>query len=143
MKFKNFEAVAMVKGKLILISQSGGDFSKNADGSMSYTGGEAHAVEINHDTQFDDLKLKLAQLWDLDHKTLSIKYFLPGNKKIPISLSSDRDLKRLNEFHVNSVTADVFIFGKKGFDRESLNTKGRLIFKFSIFSISPSLLLHF
>ncbi|KAF7806451.1 MuDR family transposase, putative isoform 1 [Senna tora] len=115
----------MVKGKLILISQSRGEFSTNDDGYMSYTGGEAHAVEINHETQFDDLKLKLAQLWNLEYKTLSIKYFLPGNQKTLISLSNDRDLKRMNEFHANSVTADVFISGKEGFDRESLNTSGR------------------
>ncbi|XP_054822736.1 uncharacterized protein LOC129321032 [Prosopis cineraria] len=115
----------MVKGKLILISQSGGEFLTNDDGSMSYTRGEAHAVEINHETSFDDLKLKLAELWNLQSKTLSIKYFLPGNRKTLICISNDRDLKRMKEFYVDSITADVFVSGKEGFDQESLNMNTR------------------
>ncbi|KAK4257452.1 hypothetical protein QN277_007038 [Acacia crassicarpa] len=115
----------MVKGKLILISQSGGEFLTNDDGSMSYTGGEAHAVEINHETSFDDLKLKIAELWNLQTKTMSIKYFLPGNRKTLICLSNDRDLNRMKEFYAASITADVFISGKEGFDQESLNMNTR------------------
>ncbi|XP_028753990.1 uncharacterized protein LOC114734767 [Neltuma alba] len=115
----------MVRGKLILISQSGGKFLTNDDGSMSYTGGEAHAVEINHETTFEDLKLKLAELWNLLSKTLSIKYFLPGNRKTLICISNDRDLKRMKEYYVDSITADVFISGTKGFDQESLNMNTR------------------
>ncbi|KAI4335653.1 hypothetical protein L6164_014284 [Bauhinia variegata] len=115
----------MVKGKLILICQSGGEFITIDDGSMSYTKGEAHAAEINHETRFDDLKLKLAELCNLEYKSLSIKYFLPENRKTLITLSNDRDLKRMYEFHVNSVTADVFVSGKEGFDREALNIISR------------------
>uniref|UniRef100_A0A2N9F741 SWIM-type domain-containing protein n=1 Tax=Fagus sylvatica TaxID=28930 RepID=A0A2N9F741_FAGSY len=115
----------MARGKLILICQSGGEFVTNEDGSMSYTGGEAHAVDINNETLFDDLKLKLAEMWNLEYKSLSIKYFLPGNRRTLITLSNDKDLKRMYDFHGSSVTADVFVMGRTGFDREALNICSR------------------
>ncbi|XP_073145679.1 uncharacterized protein [Henckelia pumila] len=106
----------MAKGKLILICQSGGELITNGDGTLLYEGGEANAVNISHGTLFDDLKLKLAEMSNLDHKTISIKYFLPGNKRNLITLRNDKDLKRMIGFHVNSVTADIFVDGQKGFD---------------------------
>ncbi|KAL6221314.1 hypothetical protein ACLB2K_009065 [Fragaria x ananassa] len=116
----------MVRAKLILICQWGGEFVKKDDGTMCYTGGDAHAVDINHETLFDDLKLKLAEICNLEYKSLSIKYFLPGNRRTLITLSSDRDLKRMYEFHGNAVTGDVFVIGKAGFDAdEALNTLKR------------------
>lgn len=114
------DAHKMAKGKLILICQSGGQFITNSDGSMSYTGGEANALEINQETLFDDLKLKLAEMWNLDYKSLSIKYFLPLNKRTPINLANDKDLKRMYDFHEASVTADVYVMGKEGFVPQSL-----------------------
>ncbi|XP_030468784.2 uncharacterized protein LOC115687388 [Syzygium oleosum] len=110
----------MAKGKLILICQYGGQFITNSDGSMSYTGGEANALEINHETLFDDLKLKLAEMWNLDYRSLSIKYFLPLNKRTLINLTNDKDLKRMYDFHGASVTADVYVMGREGFDPQSL-----------------------
>ncbi|XP_075075759.1 uncharacterized protein LOC107812916 [Nicotiana tabacum] len=112
----------MVKGKLILICQSGGEFVSDADGTLSYNRGEANAVNINQDTPFDHLKIKLAEMCNLELKTVSIKYFLPGNRKTLINLRSERDFKRMVEFHANSVTAEIFVSGKEGFDHEALNT---------------------
>ncbi|KAF8389146.1 hypothetical protein HHK36_025839 [Tetracentron sinense] len=89
----------MARRKLILICQSGGEFVTSDDGSLSYTGGDAHALDINHDTRFDDLKLELSEMWNSDIKTMSIKYFLPGNRKTLITLSSDKDLRRMIDFH--------------------------------------------
>lgn len=109
----------MVKGKLILICQSGGEFVTKDDGSLSYDGGEANAVAINPETHFGDLKLKLAELLNLEYKSLSVKYFLPGNKQTLITICNDKDLKRMFDFHEGSVTADVFVTGKSGFDREA------------------------
>ncbi|XP_061991322.1 uncharacterized protein LOC133709558 [Rosa rugosa] len=116
----------MARAKLILICQCGGEFVRKDDGTLSYTGGDAHAVDINHETLIDDLKLKLAEMCNLEHKSLCIKYFLPGNRRTLITLSSDKDLKRMYEFHGNVVTADVFVMGKAGFDaEEALNTLQR------------------
>lgn len=111
----------MGKGKLILICQCGGEFVKNDDGSLKYNGGEAQAVNIDSETLFDDLKLKLAEVCNLDFKTVVVKYFLPGNTRTLINLSNDKELKRMLDFHGKSVTAEVFVTGTVGFDRDVLN----------------------
>ncbi|KAL9398476.1 hypothetical protein Peur_007437 [Populus x canadensis] len=108
----------MPREKLILICQSGGEFVTNDDGSLSYNGGEAHALDINIETVFDDLKLKLAEMCNLEYESLSMKYFIPGNKRTLITVSSDKDLKRVFDFHGNSITADVFVMGREGFKHE-------------------------
>ncbi|KAJ6731853.1 POLYPROTEIN putative-RELATED [Salix purpurea] len=109
----------MPRGKLILICQSGGEFVTNDDGSLSYNGGEAHALDINLETMFDDLKLKLAEMCNLEYESLSMKYFIPGNKRTLITVSSDKDLKRMFDIHGNSITADVYVMGRGGFKREA------------------------
>ncbi|CAL5443409.1 unnamed protein product [Camellia sinensis] len=111
----------MAKGKLILICQSGGEFLKDDDGSLKYAGGEAQAVNVNCETLFDALKLKLAEMCNLEYETVSIKYFLPGNTRTLITLSNDKDLKRMLDFHGNSVIADVFVMGTEGFNGDTLN----------------------
>lgn len=111
----------MVKGKLILICQSGGELVKTDDGSLTYAGGEAQAVNVSCETLFNDLKLKLAEMCNLEYETVSIKYFLPGNTRTVITLANDKDLKRMLDFHKDSVTADVFVKGQEGFNRDALN----------------------
>lgn len=111
----------MGKGKLILICRCGGEFVKNDDGSLKYAGGEAQAVNVNLETLFDDLKLKVAEECNLEYKSVSIKYFLPGNTRTLISLANDKDLKRMLDFHGNSVTADIFVMGREGFNHDALN----------------------
>ncbi|XP_010533118.1 PREDICTED: uncharacterized protein LOC104808957 [Tarenaya hassleriana] len=109
----------MGKGKLILICQSGGKFVTNDDGIMTYVGGEAEAIDINHETTFDDLKLKLAKLLNLDYDSLSLKYFLPGNRRTLITMKQEKDMRRMYDFHLSSVTAEVFVTGKEGFRPEA------------------------
>ncbi|OMO73183.1 Phox/Bem1p [Corchorus capsularis] len=106
----------MVRGKLILICQSRGEFVTKDDGTMLYTGGEAHALDISPETVFDDLKHTLAETCNLEYKSLSIKYFLPGNRRTLITLANDKDLKRMYDFHGDAVTADIFLTGREGFD---------------------------
>ncbi|GAA0144293.1 hypothetical protein LIER_04781 [Lithospermum erythrorhizon] len=110
----------MVRGKLIVICQFGGDFVSKDDGTLMYDGGDANAVNINNETKYGDLSLKLAEVCNVELNTMQMKYFLPGNRKHLITLRSDKDLKRLMDFHVNSVTVDIFVSGKQGFDRGSL-----------------------
>ncbi|XP_026437672.1 uncharacterized protein LOC113335861 [Papaver somniferum] len=96
--------------KLITICQSGGEFVKNKDGSLSYINGEdAHAVDIDNETKFDDFKLELAGMWNYSPETVTIKYILAGHGKTLITIFNDRDLKRMVKFHENSTTADVFV----------------------------------
>ncbi|KAJ9548706.1 hypothetical protein OSB04_021249 [Centaurea solstitialis] len=81
----------MAKGKLILICHSGGEFATNDDGTLSYNGGEANAANVTSETPFNDLKLQLAEVCDLDQKTVTLKYFLPGNKKNLIVVKNDKE----------------------------------------------------
>ncbi|KAJ0235794.1 MULE transposase domain-containing protein [Hirschfeldia incana] len=110
----------MGKGKLILICQSGGKFLTDDDGTMTYTGGEAEAIDINHETSFHDFKLKLAKLWNLDYDSLSLKYFLPGNRRTLITMRQEKDMKRMYDFHLSSVSAEVFVTGQEGFHSQAL-----------------------
>lgn len=112
----------------------------NDDGTLSYKGGEANAVNINDETQFDDLKLKLAEMCNLNYGTISIKYFLPGNSRNLITLRNDKDLQRMIDFHGISVTADIFVNGKEGFDRDALKVQeSRYMFELHLVILTASL----
>ncbi|XP_010241617.1 PREDICTED: uncharacterized protein LOC104586161 isoform X1 [Nelumbo nucifera] len=117
-------AMDMAREKLILICQSGGEFVSNNDGSLQYSGGEAHAVDVNRGTRFDDLKSEIAELWNCDIKKMSIKYFLPSNKHTLITVSNDKDLQRLIDFYGNSVTADVYIVTRESVSQDVLDMNG-------------------
>lgn len=43
----------------MVVCQSGGEFVTNGDRSMLYTGGEAHAMDIDRDMLLNDLKSKI------------------------------------------------------------------------------------
>nr|XP_043640069.1 uncharacterized protein LOC122611159 [Erigeron canadensis] len=106
----------MAKGKLILICHSGGEFVTNDDATMSYNGGEANAINVTSETLFNDLQLQLAEACDFDQKTVTVKYFLPRNKKTLISVKNDKDVRRMIDFYVDAYTADVFVTGTPGFE---------------------------
>ncbi|KAG1335515.1 hypothetical protein COCNU_03G016340 [Cocos nucifera] len=99
----------MVEGTVIAVCQFGGDFVSNDDGTMSYSGGEAHALDISRDMKFDDLKSELASMFNIDSSHLSIKYFLPGNQRTLITISSDKDLRRMVDFNMGSITTDLYV----------------------------------
>lgn len=99
----------MAIGKLIVICQSGGKFTTNGDGTLSYSGGDAHATSLTLDTKFDDFKSEIADMWKYDQNSLTIKYFLPNNKRTLITISTDRDIRRFLEFHEDSASADVYV----------------------------------
>ncbi|XP_012434320.1 uncharacterized protein LOC105761149 [Gossypium raimondii] len=99
----------MATKRVIAVCQSGGEFETDKSGVMLYKGGDAHAIDLDDQTKFDDFKKELAEMFNLNMSTMSVKYFLPGNKKTLISISNDKDLKRLIKFHGNSTTVDVFI----------------------------------
>lgn len=99
----------MPAGKLIVICQSGGKFTSASDGSLSYTGGDAHALSVNRKSKFHELKLEMADMWNYDPDSLTIKYFLPNNKQTLITVSSDKDIQRMIDFHEDSKTVDLFV----------------------------------
>ncbi|KAL8189573.1 hypothetical protein R6Q57_029139 [Mikania cordata] len=110
----------MAKGKLILICQSGGEFVTNDDGTMSYKGGEANAANVTTETPFNDLKLNLAETCDFNQETVTVKYFLPGNKRNLITVKNDKDVKRMIDFHGEAITAEVFVTGTPGYNHSAL-----------------------
>ncbi|KAK4402084.1 putative L-cysteine desulfhydrase, chloroplastic [Sesamum angolense] len=102
-------SVLMAEKKVIVICQSGGKFETSTDGILSYEGGDAHAMEVDNKMKFKDFKLEVAEMFNCNLATMSIKYFLPGNKKTLISISNDKDLKRMIKFHSDSDTAEVYV----------------------------------
>ncbi|KDP28332.1 hypothetical protein JCGZ_14103 [Jatropha curcas] len=96
-------------GKLIVVCQSRGKFNTASDGSLSYTGGEAHAISVSRESKFDELKSEMAEMWNYDPNSLTIKYFLPNNKQTLITISSDKDIQRMIDFHEESKTVDVYV----------------------------------
>ncbi|KAL5700412.1 hypothetical protein ACHQM5_025856 [Ranunculus cassubicifolius] len=100
--------------KIIAICQSGGEFVTNKDGSLSYNGGDAHAIDIDEETLFEEFKSEICEMCSCTNGGMSIKYLLPENKRTLISISNDKDLKRMITFHVNSITADVFVIPGEG-----------------------------
>ncbi|XP_059444567.1 uncharacterized protein LOC132176385 [Corylus avellana] len=114
----------MAAKKIIAICQSGGEFVTNKDGSLSYTGGEAFAIDIDEQTQLNDFKSEIAEMFDFCIDTMIIKYFLPGNKKTLITISKDKDLQRMVNFLGDSVTVDVFIMSEEAAARNVSNMPG-------------------
>lgn len=95
--------------KIVVICQFGGEFIQNNDGSLSYVDGEAHAMEVDRNMRFDDFRSEIAEMWNHDISISSIKYFLPSNKQTLITISNDKDLQRMVDFHKGLVTACVYI----------------------------------
>lgn len=106
---------------MIAICQSGGEFVTNKDGSLSYSGGEAYALDIDHQTQLQDFKSELADMFNCIADTMTLKYFLPGNKKTLITISKDKDLQRMLNFLGDSSTAEIFIMSEEAAARNVSN----------------------
>ncbi|KAI3827772.1 hypothetical protein L1987_01855 [Smallanthus sonchifolius] len=104
-----FTPKAMAGKKVIAICQLGGIFKTLCDGSLSYDGGEAHAIDIDEDSKYNDFYMEVAEMFNCIQSSVSIKYFLPGNRKTLITISNDKDLQRMIKFHENSSSIDVYI----------------------------------
>ncbi|XP_031285780.1 uncharacterized protein LOC116144482 isoform X1 [Pistacia vera] len=111
----------MATKKIIAICQSGGEFVTNKDGSLTYNGGEAYAIDIDQQTELSDFKAEVAEMFNCSVDTMSIKYFLPGNKKTLISISKDKDFKRMLNFLGDTVTVDLFILSEEAAARNVSN----------------------
>jgi zinc finger SWIM domain-containing protein 3 len=103
----------MVAKKVIAICQLGGEFKTDNDGTLLYSGGDAHAMEIDEIMNYNNLKMEVAEMFSCNLNTISIKYFLPGNRKTLISISNDKDLKRMINFHGDGSTTDVYVLNEE------------------------------
>lgn len=99
----------MAETKIIAICQLGGEFEMCKDGTLSYRGGDAHAIDIDEQITFYDFKMEVAEMFDCSINAMSLKYLLPGNRKTLITISNDKDLKRMIKFHRDSVTCDIYV----------------------------------
>ncbi|CAL9178687.1 unnamed protein product [Musa hybrid cultivar] len=102
----------MGRGKILAICQSGGGFVTNNDGTLSYSGGEAHAIDVDSEMSLYDLKSEISSMFNINAELFSIKYFLPRNKRTLITISNDKDLRRMVNFNANSDTTDIYILKK-------------------------------
>ncbi|XP_052160065.1 uncharacterized protein LOC127777503 [Oryza glaberrima] len=111
----------MGKGEIVAVLQVGGEFSTDADGLMSYSGGEAHAMLVKSDWTFSAFKHEISStLNNIRVDQFVFKYFLPKNKKTLISISNDKDLHRMVEFHAESETTYIYVMKKKVDNRASI-----------------------
>ncbi|CAI9118651.1 OLC1v1020247C1 [Oldenlandia corymbosa var. corymbosa] len=100
--------------RIIAICQSGGGFATNEeDGSLYYSGGEAHALDLDQNTQLKDFKQELSETFECSVNGMAIKYFLPGNKKTLITVSKDKDLKRMFNFFKDLDQVEVFVIAEE------------------------------
>lgn len=106
---------------VIAICQSGGQFVTNKDGSLSYTGGEAYAIDINSESKLNNLKSEVAEMFKCSKNNMVIKYFLPGNKRTPITITKDKDLQRMLKFVGDSGTVDVYIMSEEAAAQNALS----------------------
>lgn len=114
--------VVMATKKIIAICQSGGEFVTNKDdGSLFYTGGEAYALDLDELTQLKDFKHELAETFQCSADAMAIKYFLPGNRKTLITISKDKDLKRMVNFFKESDQVEVFVISEEAAARNVSN----------------------
>lgn len=111
----------MAANKVIAICQSGGEFVADQDGTLSYNGGEAYAIDIDQQTQLNDFRAEVAEMFNCGADAMTIKYFLPGNKKTLITISKDKDLQRMVSFLGDSGTVDVFVMSEEAAGRNLSN----------------------
>ncbi|GJX27313.1 PB1 domain-containing protein [Tanacetum coccineum] len=96
--------------------QGSGHFMTNEDGTLTYNGGETNAANVTSETLFSDLKLSLAKICDLKQQTVTVKYFMPGNKRNLITVKNDKDVKRMIDFRGDALTTQVcFLRNRPGF----------------------------
>ncbi|KAL3505546.1 hypothetical protein ACH5RR_030928 [Cinchona calisaya] len=108
--------------KIIAICQSGGEFATNKeDGSLYYSGGEAYALDLDQQTHLKNFKHELSETFQFAVDGMTIKYFLPGNKKTLITISKDKDLKRMFNFFKDSDQVEVFIIAEEAVARNVSN----------------------
>lgn len=130
--------MSMPAKRIIAICQSGGEFASNKeDGSLYYSGGEAYALDLDQNTLLKDFKRELSETFQCSVDAMTIKYFLPGNKKTLITISKDKDLKRMVNFFKDSDQVEVFIIAEEAVARNVSNMPASRYFAFLLLLPPP------
>ncbi|CAH2044684.1 unnamed protein product, partial [Thlaspi arvense] len=111
-----FKVIVMATKKVIAICQSGGHFVTNKDGTLAYKDGVAYVIDIDHDTSLSGFTSEFAERFGLSGEamtTMSLKYFLPKNKKTLITISKDKDFKRMLSFSADAPDVEIFVLPKE------------------------------
>lgn len=93
-----------------VICHSGGKFTKNGGGAMSYKGGRAYEIFVNKKTTFDEFRKETAVNWKYDPSSITIKYFLPNDNETLLTIGSDKNIQQMlgSYKYLNSIHVYVF-----------------------------------
>ncbi|CAN6277822.1 unnamed protein product [Urochloa humidicola] len=128
----------MGRGQIVAVLQVGGEFSTDDDGRMSYYGGEAHAMHVKSDWTFKMFKHEISStLNNLKLDSYVFKYFLPRNDKTLISISNDKDLRRMVDFHAESETTYIYVMKKADNRLKSSISDSRTPADSAIIAVTP------
>ncbi|GJT70266.1 hypothetical protein Tco_1029552, partial [Tanacetum coccineum] len=95
--------------KRIAICRYRGVFDKREDGLMSYSGGEAYVVDLVDNMQLSGFKQEIAKTIDSTVDGMLVKYFLPRNNKILITVLKEKDFARMVNIYKDCEHMEVFI----------------------------------
>ncbi|KAK9286912.1 hypothetical protein L1049_015319 [Liquidambar formosana] len=95
--------------KLVVICRIGGKLV-DKEGREIYVGGEAHAFELDEEMEFSSFLSQVATSCNVeDASTISLKYLVPGNSSVMISLGSDDDLACFARVFHGLISAELYI----------------------------------
>ncbi|XP_031477199.1 uncharacterized protein LOC116248507 [Nymphaea colorata] len=97
---------------LVCVVYLGGTLVNDKDGSVSYTGGEAHLTDVDRDMTFHQFKMEVAEMHGGDVSGLTFKYPLPTNKKTLITISNDKDLRRMVDMNRDTASPEIYVLTK-------------------------------
>ncbi|KAK9288824.1 hypothetical protein L1049_017289 [Liquidambar formosana] len=95
--------------KLVVICRIGGKLVDKESREI-YVGGEAHAFELDEEMEFSLFLSRVATSCNVqDTSTISLKYLVPGNSSVMISLGSDDDLACFARVFHSLISAELYI----------------------------------
>ncbi|KAJ0973319.1 hypothetical protein J5N97_021278 [Dioscorea zingiberensis] len=112
----------MAGERILAMCHLGGEFVFNSDGSMSYDGEEAHAIEITREMKFSEFQSEISSMLNSNTDAFTIYYFFPNNKKNHITLCNDIDFKRMVYVYADSGTIDVYVLKQNRSDPDDSGT---------------------
>lgn len=101
-----------VEKPLVCVVHLGGSLVSDKDGSLSYTGGEAHLTDVDRETTFERFKSEIAEMYGGEISGLAFKYALPSNKRTLITISNDKDLRRMVDINRNNSSPEIYVLAK-------------------------------